>query len=57
MALTRQSVTLDDVTTVIVVTLVLLGIGIVFNELLRLKRWLKRPPPSGEDAEPSESPT
>jgi hypothetical protein len=42
------------VTTVIVVTtLVLLGIGIVVNELLRLKRWLKNSPPSsphGEDA-------
>lgn len=37
---------MDCVTTAIVVTtLVLLGIGIVINELLRLKRWLKNSPP------------
>jgi hypothetical protein len=50
---------MDYVTTAIVVTtLVLLGIGIVVNELLRLKRWLKNSPPSephDEDAaEPPE---
>jgi hypothetical protein len=38
---------MDYVTTAIVVTtLVLLGIGIVVNELLRLKKWLKNSPPS-----------
>ena len=37
---------MDNVTTAIVVTtLALLGIGIVVNELLRLKRWLKNSPP------------
>jgi len=37
---------MDYVTTVIVVTtLVLLGIGIVVNQLLRLKRWLSNSPP------------
>jgi len=45
---------MECVTTAIVVTLVLLlGIGIVVNQLLRLKRWLKNSPPSeasGEDA-------
>ena len=45
---------MDYVTTAIVVTtLVLLGIGIVVNELLRLKRWLKNSPPmepAGDDA-------
>jgi hypothetical protein len=30
---------------IVVTTLVLLGIGIVINELLRLKRWLKNSPP------------
>ncbi len=54
-----SAVTMDYVTTAIVVTtLVLLGIGIVVNELLRLKRWLKNSPPSephDEDAaEPPE---
>ena len=32
-------------TAFVVTTLVLLGIGIVVNELLRLKRWLKNSPP------------
>ncbi|WP_211699678.1 hypothetical protein [Mycobacterium spongiae] len=39
-------------TTAIVVTvLVLLGIGIVVNELLRLKKWLKSSPPEHEDGQ------
>ena len=33
-------------TAIVVTTLVLLGIGIVVNGLLRLKRWLNNPPPS-----------
>jgi hypothetical protein len=44
---------MDYVTTAIVVTLALLGIGIVINALLRLKRWLNNSPPiapPGEDA-------
>ncbi len=50
---------MDYVTTAIVVaTLALLGIGIVVNELLRLRRWLKNSPPSephdGDAAEPPE---
>jgi hypothetical protein len=36
----------------IVVVLTLLGIGIVTNQLLRLKKWLKDSPP---DPEPPES--
>ncbi|WP_165759404.1 hypothetical protein [Mycobacterium decipiens] len=41
--------------TAIVVTLVvLLGIGIVVNELLRLKKWLKNSPPDEQTAEPPE---
>ncbi|WP_167470703.1 hypothetical protein [Mycobacterium innocens] len=43
-------------TTAIVVTvLVLVGIGIVINELLRLRAWLKNspiPPSEGDDTEP-----
>lgn len=47
---------MEYVTTAIVVTtLVLLGIGIVINELLRLRKWLKRSPPAGGDAEPPEA--
>jgi hypothetical protein len=50
---------MEDVTTaIIVVTLVLLGLGIVINELFRLRRWLKNAPavkPPDEDAaEPPE---
>jgi hypothetical protein len=33
-------------TAAIVVTLVLLGLGIVINGLLRLRRWLNNTPPS-----------
>jgi hypothetical protein len=43
-------------TAIVVTTLVLLGLGIVVNELLRLKRWLKNspplPPPDEDPAEP-----
>jgi hypothetical protein len=50
---------MDYVTTAIVVTtLALLGIGIVVNGLLRLKRWLNNPPPTappgGDAAAPPE---
>lgn len=37
----------------IVVTLMLLGIGMVVNQLFRLRKWLNAPPPGqppGEDA-------
>ncbi|WP_263990375.1 hypothetical protein [Mycobacterium conspicuum] len=40
-------------TAIVVTTLVLLGIGIVVNGLLRLKRWLDNPPPT-EPPEASE---
>nr|VTO99967.1 hypothetical protein BIN_B_03239 [Mycobacterium riyadhense] len=53
---TCRPVTMECVTTAIVVTtLVLLGIGIVINELLRLRKWLKRSPPAEDDAEPPEA--
>ena len=35
----------------IVVVLILLGIGIVTNQLLRLKKWLNDPPPDPEPPE------
>jgi hypothetical protein len=51
-------VTMDYVTAVIVVTVLgLLGLGIVINQLLRLKGWLKNSPPlppPEEDPEDSE---
>jgi hypothetical protein len=49
---------MDYVTTAIVVTtLGLLGIGIVVNELLRLKKWLKNSPSSEHpDEDPAEPP-
>jgi hypothetical protein len=49
---------MDYVTTAIVVTtLGLLGIGIVVNQLLRLRRWLKNSPPSEpRDGDAAESP-
>jgi hypothetical protein len=37
----------------IVVVLILLGIGIVINQLLRLKQWLKDSPPDPEPPDES----
>jgi hypothetical protein len=34
------------VTAIIVTLLVLLAVGIVVNQLMRLRKWLKRPPNS-----------
>ena len=43
------AVTMEFVSTAIVVaivaTLMLLGIGMVVNQLLRLRKWLNQPPP------------
>ena len=41
-------------TTIIVVTLVLLGLAIVINGLLRLKDWLKNSPPLPPLIEPDD---
>jgi hypothetical protein len=43
-------------TAIVVTTLVLLGIGIVVNQLLRLKRWLKNSAPSEPPGEPEAEP-
>jgi hypothetical protein len=53
---------MDSVGTAIVVaivaTLMLLGIGMVVNQLLRLRKWLNQPPPGrapeGEAQQPPE---
>jgi hypothetical protein len=36
----------------IVVGLILLGVGMVVNQLLRLKKWLKNPPPPTPETPP-----
>ncbi len=50
-----QPVTMEFVSSAvvigIVVVLMLLGIGIVINQLLRLKKWLKDSPPGPEPPE------
>jgi hypothetical protein len=43
------------VITAIVVVLILLGIGIVADALFRLRDWLNRPPPSGDDRQPPDA--
>jgi hypothetical protein len=37
------------VTAAIVVVLTLLGVGIVIDQLFRLRNWLNKPPPSPDD--------
>jgi hypothetical protein len=43
-------------TAIVVTTLGLLGLGIVVNELLRLKKWLKNSPSSEPSNEPAAEP-
>jgi hypothetical protein len=45
---------MDYVTAAIVVTLTLLAIGIVVDQLARLRKWLKNAPPGGEVPKPPE---
>lgn len=40
-------------TAVVVGVLALLGVGIVTNQLFRLKAWLKKPPPHVEPSDES----
>jgi hypothetical protein len=40
------------VSTAIVVVLGFLGVGIVIDQLLRLRKWLNKSPPSAEVQEP-----
>jgi hypothetical protein len=42
------------VSAAIVVVLILLAIGIVVDSLLRLRRWLQKPPPGPHAEEPSD---
>lgn len=46
----------EGVTTAIVLTLALVGVGIVIDGLLRLRKWLNNPPPGGEDRKPPDDP-
>jgi hypothetical protein len=39
---------MEGVTIAIVVALALVAVGIVVDQLFRLRNWLNRPPPSGE---------
>lgn len=51
-----RPVTMEDVTTAIVLTLALVGLGIVVDQLFRLKKWLKRPPAGGAGSDPPDRP-
>ncbi len=42
--------------TAIVVALMILGIGIVINQLLRLRTWLKSSPPGATSSEEAQEP-
>jgi hypothetical protein len=39
-------------TAIVVGLLALVGVGIVIDRLLWLRKWLQRPPPGGENREP-----
>jgi hypothetical protein len=44
---------MEDVgTTILVVVLILVAIGIVADALFRLRNWLQQPPPGPDDREP-----
>jgi hypothetical protein len=45
---------MECMSTVVVVTLTLLGIGIVIDRLVWLRKWLKSVPTSAERPEPPE---
>jgi hypothetical protein len=45
-------VTIEGVTAAIVVILILLAVGIVSDSLLRLRKWLNKPPPGPDRGEP-----
>jgi hypothetical protein len=45
------------VSAAIVVVLMLLGIGIVVDQLLRLKKWLQKSPPGQDVQEPPDGNT
>ncbi len=43
---------MGDVTTVILIVLALLAVGIVIDQLFRLRKWLNQTPPKPGDHEP-----
>jgi hypothetical protein len=53
----HRPVTIEDVSAAIVVVLILLGIGIVVDQLFRLKKWLQKSPPSQDVQEPPDADT
>jgi hypothetical protein len=50
-------VTIEDVSAAIVVVLILLGIGIVVDQLLRLRKWLRNSPTGQDVQEPPDGNT
>lgn len=44
----------ESVGTAVVVVLMLLGVGIVIDQLFRLRNWLNKAPPTGEVREPDD---
>jgi hypothetical protein len=52
-----RPVTIEDVSAAIVVVLILVGIGIVVDQLLRLRKWLQKSPPGQDVQEPPDADT
>lgn len=48
---------MEDVGTAVVVMLIVLAIGIVADQLLRLRKWLQKPPPNPDVQEPPDRTT
>jgi hypothetical protein len=47
---------IDHVTTAIVLLLTTLAVGIVLDQLLRLRKWLQKPPPRQEPGDDESTP-
>jgi hypothetical protein len=52
-----ERVTIEDMSAAIVVVVILLGIGIVVDQLLRLRKWLQKSPPGQDAQEPPDGNT
>jgi uncharacterized membrane protein YqgA involved in biofilm formation len=46
---------MGDVTIVILIVLALLAVGIVIDQLFRLRKWLNQTPPKRQDQEPPDN--
>jgi hypothetical protein len=51
-----RPVTIEDVSAAIVVVLILVGVGIVVDQLFRLRKWLQKPPPPQSHEPPDADP-